>query len=189
MACAIEKEIQVGKLKSLMKKQIHQRDITASTFEVDETCIIVQGVIMDKSLDSIYKISGEKSPPSVYHHMEVIWLIKVPEMQIVDVEVEMPTVPVNECLETKNMLKKIIGVYISGSFTRNISTLYGGTKGCAHIKSLLLLMGTTAIQGYWCLISRDKEIMEQQMKQLTHFIKDTCHVWRENGDVFKTYGN
>lgn len=179
----------MGKLQNLMKKQIHQRDITASTFEVDDTSIIVQGVIMDRSMETIYKVSGEKSPPSVYHHMVVRWLVKIPGMQIIDLEVEMPTVPVDECLETQNMLKKIIGVYISGFFTRNIGTLYGGTKGCAHIKSLLMLMGTTTIQGYWCHISRNKKILKQNLKDMAHSIKDTCHVWREDGNVFQTYGN
>jgi hypothetical protein len=179
----------MGKLEKLKKKQVHQRDITAATFEVNETNFIIEGVIKDKSLETIYKLTGEKSPPSaVYHHMIIRWLVKCPDLKIIDLEVEMPTVPVDECHKTKEMLKDIIGVKISTSFTRNIGSLFGGIKGCAHMKSLLLLMGTTAVQGYWCMITRDKQKMEQSVGKLIGAIKNTCYVWRHDGEVFNTYG-
>jgi hypothetical protein len=178
----------MGKLQKLKKQQVHQRDITAATFEVDKTRFIIEGVIKDKSLDTTYRLTTGKSPPSVYHHMIIRWLVKYPGFEIVDLEVEMPTVPVDECHKTKEMLKNIIGIKISTSFTKNIGLLFGGTKGCAHMKSLLLLMGTTAIQGYWCMISRDKQKKEDNVKILSSAIKNTCYVWRHDGEVFNTYG-
>lgn len=178
----------MGKIKSLIKKQIHQRDIRASSFEVDETSIVIEGVLKDKALESLYKFTGEKTPPSVYHHMVVRWLVEGPQMRITDLEVEMPTVPNEECHKAEDLLKNIIGVEIVSSFTKNISSLFGGIKGCAHIKSLLLLMGTTAIQGYWCLVTRDKQKMERHAGMLVNAVKDTCYVWRQDGDAFKAHG-
>jgi hypothetical protein len=120
--------------------------------------------------------------------MVVRWLVECTTFRIVDLEIEMPEIPLAECLETKEMMKNIIGTEISGSFTNNINYLVGGTKGCAHVKSLLLLMGSTALQGYVLINSRDKNNLEKKMARIVNAAKNTCYVWREAGVLYNTYG-
>ena len=178
----------MGRLKGLKQEQIQTRDMYVSTFMAGEKTIIIEGIIKDSAKVHFYRISGEKSLPGVYHHMVVRWLVECETLRIIDLEVEMPEIPMTECLETKEMIKNIIGTKISRSFTYNINCLFGGIKGCVHVKALLLLMGSTALQGYVLLNSRDKSNLEKKLPRIVDAAKNTCYVWRQEGELYNTYG-
>ncbi len=179
----------MGGLKGLKQEQIQMRDMSVSTFMAGENAIIIEGIIKDSAKVPFYRISGEKSLPGVYHHMVVRWLVDCTTLRIVDLEIAMPEIPMDECLETKEMIKNIIGTEVTGSLSNNINYLFGGIKGCAHVKSLLLLMGSTALQGYILLNSRDRNSLEKKMAKIVNAAKNTCYVWREQGDLYNTYGS
>ena len=179
----------MSRLKGLVQEPIQTREVTVSTFRADENSLIIEGTIKDSSKVPFYKITGEILPSeTAYHHMIVRWLVQCSPMRIVDLEVQMPEIPVAECLETKELIKNIIGIEISGSFTKKINYLFGGIKGCAHVKSLLLLTGSTDLQGYGLLNSRDRDCLEKERTRIVNSAKNTCYVWRESGDFYKTYG-
>ena len=54
----------------------------------------------------------------------------------------------------------------------------------AHLTSLVIAMGESAVQGYWAAYEaeRGKKALSEQTIQ--KFI-NTCHLWREDGPIIK----
>jgi len=61
----------------------------------------------------------------------------------------------------------------------------GRAKGCAHLTSLVIAMGESAVQGYWAAYgaeSRRKGLSEQIIKKFIN----TCHLWKQDGPIIKS---
>jgi len=82
------------------KPKIHTRRIDIATYEGGSDSIIVEGVLTDERLASSYRPTGDTLPPGTVHHMIIRMEVRGPKLVIEDIEVEMPTVPMQECLET-----------------------------------------------------------------------------------------
>ena len=74
--------------------------------------------------------------------------IKGPDMFIEQVEANMPHHPREECPVVLPWIRKLEGVRIAPGFTMKVKRAIGGKNGCAHLTSLILAMGESAIQGY-----------------------------------------
>ena len=87
-------------LKYNKEKKIHTRDIKIATFAHDEDHIIVEGELNDNRIIPNFSLAGEMNPPGNIHHMFIRLLIEIESIRIVQVEVEMPGIPHQECPET-----------------------------------------------------------------------------------------
>ena len=177
----------MSSLNDLKKDRVHTRRIFLETFDAEDDCIIVEGELLDERLFEIFHITGGKRPKGTIHHMKVRMLVGPPGFTIRDIEVEMPTIPRNECPETMESLQKVKGMTISAGFTGRIKALLGGREGCAHLTALLISMGPEAVQGYFANKARNPiEDATQNMKEIIVVsMKDTCHVWREDGPYYQ----
>ncbi len=162
--------------------KIHTRKIDVSTYECDENHLIVEGRLTDNRLKSSYTISGKKRPPSVIHDMIIRLKVEMSTMVIVDVEVELPTVPEEECPGGARSMETIKGMTISGGFTPRIKKILKGTKGCSHLTTLLLSMAPAAVQASFANTAREPfpDIPVEMAKQL---FGDSCYVWRMDGPL------
>ena len=62
--------------------------------------------------------------------------------------------------------------------------IIGGVKGCAHLTSLVIAMGESAVQGYWTAYGSEsgkRGLREQTIKKFIN----TCHLWKEDGPIIK----
>ena len=99
------------------------------------------------NLVETYRLTGDAHPPGTVHHMIIRMEIKGPKLIIVDIEVEMPTIPYEACLETLDCLNQLKGMPIVSGFTAKVKRLVGGRKGCCHLLSLYTAMAPAAVQG------------------------------------------
>ena len=60
----------------------------------------------------------------------------------------------------------------------------GGTKGCAHLTSLVIAMGESAVQGYWTAYGMERGRVGLPEQTLKKFI-NTRHLWKEDGPIIK----
>jgi hypothetical protein len=73
---------------------------------------------------------------------------------------------------------------IAPGYSTKVKKVIGGAKGCAHLTSLVIAMGESAVQGYWAAYgteSRRKGLSEQTIKKFIN----TCHLWKEDGPIVK----
>jgi hypothetical protein len=168
-------------------EKIHTRQITVTTYNTNEDAIIVEGILKDDRLKDIYRPEGETIPPGTVHHMIIRMKVARPRLTIEDIDVDMPTVPHDECTETRNSLKPVIGMRITSGFTNSVKDLVGGAKGCAHLVALLVSMASAAVQGTWTALSRNPQQPSGYMEKAMNAIVDTCRVWRKDGPKLAEY--
>jgi hypothetical protein len=95
------------------KLSITGKSISLLTKEPHDS-VIVEGILHDERLVETYRPTGDKHPPGTVHHMIIRMEIKGPKLIIEDIEVEMPTIPYEACLETLNTLNQLKGMLIRG---------------------------------------------------------------------------
>lgn len=167
------------------KQKIHTRRIDIATYEGGSDSIIVEGVLTDERLSTSYHPSGETRPPGTVHHMIIRMEVRGPKLAIEDIEVEMPTVPMPECLETLDSLTPLKGLPIVSGFTNRVKDSVGGAKGCAHLVALITAMASAAVQGAWAVMTSKPRDPATFLPGAMERIKDTCRVWRSDGPMFK----
>jgi hypothetical protein len=169
----------------------HERTITIATYPADQNRVIVEGRLVDRRLKENYLLTGEKRPAGDIHHMVVRLLIDTAGIVIEDVEVEMVTVPRDECTQVRNSLDVIKGERIAQGFTNRMKSIVGGTKSCTHLVALLLAMGPAALQGIFSARAQkpvDLSAMISDQARVKFFMKtmlNSCYVWREDGPELK----
>jgi hypothetical protein len=167
------------------KQKIHTRRIDIATYEGGSDSIIVEGILTDERLVTSFRPTGESYPPGTVHHMIIRMEIRGPKLVIQDIDVEMPTVPMPECLETLDSLMPIKGIPIVSGFTARVKDLVGGTKGCAHLVALLTAMAPAVVQGAWAAMTRELRDTATYLPGAVERIKNTCRVWRSDGPMMK----
>jgi hypothetical protein len=164
------------------QQKIHNRKIDTAIYEGASDTIIVEGSLQDKRFCDSYMISGEVRPPYTVHHMVIRMELQLPELTILDLEVEMPTVPHEACLEIRECLAPLKGMCIAAGFTSKVRRLVDRKKACTHVQTLVAAMAPAAFQGAWSARIRkplDPEIYVGMMGNL----KNTCWAWREDGPL------
>ena len=171
------------------RQKIHTRKIDIATYEGESDSIIVEGILRDERLLDAYQSTGEVYPPGTIHHMIIRMKIRGPQLVIEDIEVEMPTIPHNECIETHKSLSPLKGIPIVSGFNANVKKLIGRTKGCSHLMSLLTAMAPAAVQGAWSAMAREPVDPEIYMPSAMERLENTCWVWREDGPLMEKFKN
>ena len=177
----------MGRLDLKKKSKIHTRTLSMATYETDGDNIIVEGTLADHRLVDTYLLSGDHRPRGILHHVSVQLLIGPPELTIHDIDVDMISVPRPHCAEIVRSYDRLKGVAVKSGFTVKVKELMGGPKGCSHVTALIVAMGPTVVQGYYTHFAGKSNhgVHPEIRRAVTRHIKNTCHVWREEGPHYK----
>ncbi len=167
---------------------IHRRHILIDTYPygLDEGAVVVEGKLFEDRLRRYYLTTGERRDPGPLHHMILRILVKGPQLEIQDIEVEMNEVPREECVETAGFMEAVRGMNIGPGFSKKVREILGGTKGCAHLVALLLAMAPATVQGFWAY--RARKPVSGEFKSggiLSKYLENTCYVWRSDGPMME----
>ncbi|MDP2855039.1 MAG: DUF2889 domain-containing protein [Smithellaceae bacterium] len=169
-------------------EKIHTRNITVTTYNYDGQRIIVEGFLKDDRFQDSHVITGETFPGGVIHHMGIRLLVNCSSLLIEEVDVDLLSVPRNECRETINCLAPVKGLTITRGFTAKVKKLAGGKNGCTHLVELLLAMAPAAVQGFAAHQSQKTPTSDPaQAKMIYHFLLNTCRAWREDGPLAESF--
>jgi len=175
-------------LADIIKKQkIHTRQIDIASYDAGPESILVEGVLKDKRLAISFVPTGDPTPPGMVHHMIIRMVIGGPQLVIEDIDVDMPTIPRQECMETRESLLLLKGLPIASGFMVRAKNLVGGAKGCAHLLALLTAMAPAAVQGAWAASTRQPRDPATYLPETVERAKDTCRIWRSDGPLVKKY--
>jgi hypothetical protein len=163
------------------EKKIHGRNIEISTYVHGPDAVVVEGRLTDNRLKQTYYLSGECRPPGIVHDMVIRMIVRGPGLAIEAIDVEMQTVPKEDCREVENALQPVVGMNIRSGFTEKVKTLVGGANGCSHLVALLLAMAPAAVQGAWAAVVQHPVDRASVSGAALKFLENTCHVWRSDG--------
>ncbi|BBO67978.1 hypothetical protein DSCA_19080 [Desulfosarcina alkanivorans] len=164
------------------QQKIHNRKIDTVIYEGESDTIIVEGSLQDKRFCNSYLFSGEIRPPYTVHHMIIRMELQLPDLNILDIEVEMPSVPHEFCRDIRECLEPLKGMRIASGFTSKVKKLVDRKKACTHLLTLVTAMAPAAFQGAWSAKIRkplDPKIYVGMMGKL----ENTCWAWREEGPL------
>ncbi len=165
-----------------MKRLVHTREISMRTSDLGDHTILVEGSLIDHRYRA--RRGGVSDEPELVHHMVIQLQVKGPRMVIEQAEASMPHHPREECTEVLPWIRKLEGLEIAPGYTMKVKRTVGGVRGCAHLTSLVISMGESAVQGYWTAYveeTRKTGLPEQTIKKFIN----TCHLWKEDGPIVK----
>jgi hypothetical protein len=165
-----------------MKKLVHNREISIRTSDLGSHTILVEGSLIDHRYRPMQNEGLEE--PELVHHMVIRLKVKGPGMLIEQAEATMPHHPREECPEMLPWVRNLEGLQIAPGYSMKVKKTIGGTKGCAHLTSLVIAMGESAVQGYWAAYEAERKrggLREQTIKKFIN----TCHLWKEDGPIVK----
>ena len=165
-----------------MKKLVHTREISMRTSDLGDHTILVEGNLIDHRYRAGRSDVAEES--ELVHHMTIQLKVKGPRMLIEQAEASMPHHPREECTEMLPWIRKLEGLEIAPGYSMRVKRIVGGVRGCAHLTSLVIAMGESAVQGYWTAYvaeTRKTGLPEQTIKKFIN----TCHLWKEDGPIVR----
>ena len=165
----------------LMKKLVHTRDVSIQTFALGSHAILVEGRLVDHRHPPRRVKSSEES--ELVHDMVIQLKVKGPQMAIEQAGAKMPHHPRKQCPEVLPCIRNLEGLEIAPGYTMKVKKLIGGVRGCAHLTSLAIAMGESAVQGYWAAYGRKRK-MKIRKQTIKKFL-NTCHLWREDGPIIQ----
>jgi hypothetical protein len=165
-----------------MKRLVHTRDISMRTSDLGNHYILVEGSLVDHG----YRLRQTEVPkePELVHHMVMQLKVKGPEMLIERAEATMPHHPREECPEVLPWIRNLEGLEIAPGYTMKVKKVIGGIRGCAHLTSLVIAMGESAVQGYWAAYGAERSKTGLREQTIKKFI-NTCYLWKEDGPIIK----
>ena len=167
-------------------KKIHNRRLDISTYEFDESHILLIGELNEKSLIPCYTTSGKQYDPETFHRMVIRILVDVSTLTIKEIEVELPCIPHPECKDVKESLSSFKGLRIEPGFSSKVKNKVGGRKGCIHLTGLFLAMAPALIQGHWVYNSREPGKSIFTPEEVEQYLIDSCWIWRRDSPHLET---
>lgn len=175
------------KLDKSENKKIHGRQIEITTYEYEKDAVVVEGKLIDTRFRQTYYLNGELRPPGTVHGLVIRMKVKGADLRIEEIDVDMDTIPRQECREVLNSLQPIVGMRIRAGFTEKVKEKVGGPKGCTHLVALLLAMAPAAVQGAWSAVAQHPIDPSKYSATALKFLENTCWVWRSEGELMKEY--
>jgi len=166
------------------QQKIHNRKIDTVIYEGKSDTIIVEGTLRDDRFCDSHMFTGEIRPPFTVHHMIVRMELRLPDLTILDIEVEMPSVPHESCREPRECLESLKGLCIASGFTARVRKRIDRKKACTHLLTLVTAMAPAAFQGAWSARIR-QPVDPQTYSGMLSKLKNTCWAWREDGPLVK----
>jgi hypothetical protein len=173
---------------------LHARNYGVRAWKLAEDSLLLRGAVMDMKPGAqfagrITSLGGtDPGGPMAIHHMVIDLVIGYPTLTITDASVVFETFPQPGCPGITSRYRDLIGLSIARGFTHEVRQRFGGPRGCTHTTALLQAMGPVAVQ---CIFSMRRAgagptdaAPQQEGGGQQSFMKDTCHVWSSEGELW-----
>ena len=170
------------------RRHLHTRTIRCEGFERDDGLWDIEARIIDtKTHNTVEPFRGAREAGAHVHDIE-LRLTLDREMVVKDIEVSTNEAPYNPCFTVASAYKGLVGAKIGGGWRKAVNGAVGGTKGCTHLKELLMPAATVAYQtmGSW---PKEKDA-QGEVKPVPMadpgakpYFLDGCKAWSTQGEV------
>lgn len=163
--------------------QIHTRDIQMTTFPHEHGQVIVMGELTDTRYVKVFDITGKILEPGTIHHIRLFCRVAPDPLRIVEVQADMPTIPMADCRTTLDRVPLLTGLEIKSGFTSKVSEIMGGIKGCTHLATLTKAMAQEIVHGWLTAKRRNPAPLPDNLEDIKEkgFLVDSCRMWKKDG--------
>lgn len=172
------------------RKPLHTRRIECMGYDREDGLWDIEGRLTDtKSYAVDNEWRGRLEPGDPIHDMRVRLTLD-DEFTVKAVEVSMQGTPFEICSGIEPDFQRLEGERIVAGWSRKLSSLFSGTRGCTHVVELLGRMGTVAYQTIPAGKSRRAsggkgglDINKIPKTGGRPYVINTCHAWAADGPV------
>jgi hypothetical protein len=167
------------------RRHLHTRTIRCEGYERDDGLFDIEASIVDQKTYPVEEpYRGRREAGQHVHDMQVRLTLDR-EMTVRAIEVATNEAPYDPCFTVAPAFQSLVGAKIGGGWRRAVQDAAGGTKGCTHLKELLMPAATVAFQtiGSWPKAGKvATEAAPDTAKKKPYFI-DGCKAWAADGPV------
>ncbi|MDE3204105.1 MAG: DUF2889 domain-containing protein [Acidobacteriota bacterium] len=173
---------------------LHARDYSVRAYRLSDQAMLLRGAVMDirpgASVAARIRAAGgtDDGRPMPIHHMILDLTVSFPELTITAAEVVFETFPQLTCPSIAGHYQELVGLSIARGFTHEVRRRFGGPRGCSHTTALLQAMAPVALQSVFTMRRASAGTADAPTGgslRAVGFMKDTCHVWAEDGDIWQ----
>ena len=167
------------------RRHLHTRTIHCEGFQRDDGLWDIEARIVDtKTHATTEPYRGKRAAGEPVHDMQ-LRLTLAPDMEVRDIEVSTNHAPYDPCFTVAPAYKGLIGAKVGTGWRRAVQENVGGTKGCTHLRELLMPAATVAFQtmGRWPKEGdAPPEPASAEANARPRFLDD-CKAWAADGEV------
>ncbi len=174
------------------RRHMHTRTIHCEGYERDDGLWDIEARIVDTKTYAVTEpYRGRREAGMHVHDME-LRLTLDRGMVVRDIEVVTEHAPYDLCFTVAPAYKGLIGAKIGAGWRRAVNESVGGTKGCTHLRELLMPVATVAFQtmGSWPKEGEARPAegavatgaQPGQIAPRPYFL-DGCKAWSSEGEV------
>lgn len=167
------------------RRLLHERRVTSRGFLREDGLWDIEGELLDeKTYTYADRERGALPAGAPMHHMRARLTIDN-DLRIHVAEATMPGQPFRTCGQALVPVQALVGKSLARGFRRAVEDAMGQTRGCEHLRSLILSLATTA---YQTISSWREQFMPElgaprQGDGQRPFFLDHCLSWAQDGPV------
>lgn len=166
---------------------MHTRTIACEGYERDDGLWDIEAHIVDTKTYAVDEPYRGHRPAGAHVHDMRLRLTLDRKMVVRDIEVATADAPYEPCFSVAPAFKRLIGAQIGGGWRKAVNEAVGGTKGCTHLKELLMPVATVAYQsmGSWPKAGTVATEQSPSRDGKKPYFLDGCKAWATDGETVK----
>ena len=163
------------------RDEIHFRNIEMRCFRRSDGWFEIEGRVTDRKPHDFSAGPGARFiPANAPAHDLGVRLVFDSDLVVRDVGTFSAAYPYRECPGGGATFQSLVGLRMSGGWTREVRSRLAGPASCTHLVELLTPMATAAYQAIAPLYPRLHEGVDAQGRPLK---MDSCYAYRADGEI------
>jgi hypothetical protein len=156
---------------------IHRRSIEFEAYDGEDTVTVTGRLRDDRPWAAGVGVEH-------VHDMELEIAVRKIDLTIVSARAAMHRYPHAECPAIAPGMADLVGLRVSGGYTRAVQERFGGVAGCTHLDQLARAIGPVVVQAVTSSRARARDwaaLDDRSPERAALFSRNTCHVWADGG--------
>lgn len=169
------------------RRHLHTRTISCEGYGREDGLFDIEARIVDqKTYDVTEPFRGHRKAGQHVHDMQLRMTLDR-DMVVRDIEVATNEAPYQPCFGVAPAYKRLIGAKVGGGWRKAVNEAVGGTKGCTHLRELLMPAATVAFQtmGSWPKGGKVATADAPSREARKPYFIDGCKAWAADGPIVK----